>query len=136
MFIKKLLRKLDIEDLGQIIIGSTMLSVPIAFTEEAWRISETIRIPNLFLIFFLSICFIGIYSYQGIYQGSVPRRKTAYLARIMVNYFVTCIVVSVVLLSLDKLPLFQEIIVSLKRIIIVAFPASMGGVVIDSLDKE
>ena len=54
----------------------------------------------------------------------------------MVNYFVTCIVVSVVLLSLDKLPLFQEIIVSVKRIIIVAFPASMGGVVIDSLDKE
>ena len=113
-----------------------MLSVPIAFTEEAWRISETIRIPNLFLIFFLSICFIGIYSYQGIYQGSVPRRKTAYLVRIMVNYFVTCIVVSVVLVALDKLPLFQEIIVSVKRIIIVAFPASMGGVVIDSLDKE
>jgi uncharacterized membrane protein len=30
-----ILRKLDLEDLIQIIIGSTILSVPIAFTEES-----------------------------------------------------------------------------------------------------
>ena len=133
---KNMLRKLDIEDLGQIIIGSTMLSVPIAFTEEAWRISEDIRLPNLCLIIFLTLCFIGLYSYQGIYEGSVPRRRHIFIIRILINYFVTCAVVSVVLLSLDKLPLMENLLVSLNRVIIVAFPASMGAVVIDSFDKE
>ena len=136
MKMKSMLRKLDIEDLGQIIIGSTMLSVPIAFTEEAWRISEDIRLPNLCLIIFLTLCFIGLYSYQGIYEGSVPRRRHIFIIRILINYFVTCAVVSVVLLSLDKLPLMENLLVSLNRVIIVAFPASMGAVVIDSFDKE
>ena len=136
MKMKNMLRKLDIEDLGQIIIGSTMLSVPIAFTEEAWRISEDIRLPNLCLIIFLTLCFIGLYSYQGIYEGSVPRRRHIFIIRILINYFVTCAVVSVVLLSLDKLPLMENLLVSLNRVIIVAFPASMGAVVIDSFDKE
>ena len=133
---KNILRKLDLEDLGQIMIGSTMLSVPIAFTEEAWRISEIIKLPNLCLIVALSLCFIGIYSFQGIYQGEVPKRRFAFSIRILVNYFVTCLVVSVVLLALDKLPIMTDIITSIKRIILVAFPASMGAVVIDSLDKE
>ena len=65
-----MLRKLDTEDLGQIVIGSTMLSVSIG------------------------------------------------------------------LLSLDKLPLVDDILGSIKRIIVVALLVSMGGVVIDSLDKE
>jgi len=44
--------------------------------------------------------------------------------------------VSIGLLSLDKLPLVDDILASIKRIIVVALPTSMGGVVIDSLDKE
>ena len=72
---KNILRKLDLEDLGQIVIGSTMLSVPIAFTEESWNLSESLPILNLVIIILISLSFIGIYSYQGIYGGSLPRRK-------------------------------------------------------------
>jgi uncharacterized membrane protein len=86
------------------------------------------------LIIFLF--FIGIYSYQGIYSGSVPKRKHVYFIRIIINYLITCLVVSIVLFSLNRLPLLNETLAAIKRIIIVAFPASMGAVVIDSLDKE
>jgi len=133
---KKILRKLDLEDLIQIVIGSTLLSVPVAFTEESWNLSKTLPNANLLLISFLSLFFIAIYSYQGIYEGSVPRRKTVFIIRILINYIITCIVVAIVLLSLNRLPLLSDTLLAIKRIIIVAFPASMGAVVVDGLDKE
>ena len=91
---------------------------------------------NLLLISILSLFFIAIYSYQGIYEGSVPRRKTVFIIRILINYIITCIVVAIVLLSLNRLPLLSDTLLAIKRIIIVAFPASMGAVVVDGLDKE
>ena len=133
---KIILRKLDLEDLWQIVIGSTMLSVPIAFTEESWDLSKSLPLLNLFVIILLSLSFIGIYSYQGIYGGSIPKRKFVYLLRIALNYFITCIVVGIVLFSLERLPVITDSLTALKRIIIVALPASMGAVVVDSLDKE
>ena len=133
---KNILRKLDLEDLGQIVIGSTMLSVPIAFTEESWNLSESLPMLNLVIIILISLSFIGIYSYQGIYGGSLPRRKFVYLVRIILNYFITCVIVSIVLFSLDRLPVVSDTLVAIKRILIVAFPASMGAVVVDSFDKR
>ena len=133
---KNILRKLDLEDLGQIVIGSTMLSVPIAFTEESWNLSESLPMLNLVIIILISLSFIGIYSYQGIYGGSLPRSKFVYLVRIILNYFITCVIVSIVLFSLNRLPIVSDTLVAIKRIIIVAFPASMGAVVVDSFDKE
>ena len=52
---KNILRKLDLEDLGQIVIGSTMLSVPIALTEESWNLSESLPMLNLVIIILISL---------------------------------------------------------------------------------
>ena len=48
----------------------------------------------------------------------------------------TMLSVSIGLLSLDTLPLVDDILGSIKKIIVVTLLVSMGGVVIDSLDKE
>ena len=45
-------------------------------------------------------------------------------------------VVFVILVALNRMPLFSEPVIALKRVIILSFPASMGGVIVDSLDKE
>ena len=59
-----------------------------------------------------------------------------FVFRIFFANLLTSLVVAVVLLSLDKLPLVSEPIIALKRIILVAMPASMGAIVVDSFDKE
>jgi uncharacterized membrane protein len=93
-------------------------------------------LPNLVLVFLLSIAFLALYSYQSLFQASVKKRKFEFVFRICFAYLLTCLVVTVVLLSLDKLPLLSEPIIALKRIVLIAMPASMGAIVVDSFDKE
>ena len=51
-------------------------------------------------------------------------------------YVMTAMVVALVLTCLDKLPLLTDPVVSIKRVIVISMPASMGAIVVDSFDKE
>jgi len=48
----------------------------------------------------------------------------------------TAFVVALVLFCLNKLPIIDDPITALKRIIVITMPASMGAIVVDSFDKE
>jgi uncharacterized membrane protein len=129
-------KKLDFEDLSQLIVGASVLSVPIAFTEEAWNLSRTLPIINLLVIVFLSVAFIGIYAFRGIYEGKVKGRLLTYLLRVLFDYGITLCVVIIVLFALNKFHAISDTFVAIKRVIIISFPASMGAIVVDSFDKE
>lgn len=128
--------KLNQEDIGQMIIGATVLSVPVAFTEEAWRLSKTLPMINVLAIVVLSLSFLSLYSYWGIFQGKIKNRETTYISRVLIGYIVTCFVVCVILTVLNKFPIFDDATIALKRMIIISLPASMGAVVVDGFDKE
>jgi uncharacterized membrane protein len=129
-------KNIDFEDLSQVIIGSSVLSVPIAFTEEAWNLSKTIPMLNLGVIVILTLSFIGMYAFKGIFQGHIKQRKTTFVKRVLIDYGVTLLVVIVVLFALNKFPISENPLIALKRVIIISFPASMGAIVVDSFDKE
>lgn len=131
-----MLRKLDLEDISQLIIGASVLSVPIAFTEEAWNLSRTLPAINLFVVVLLSLLFIGIYAFKGIYDGKVKNRIPTYILRVIFDYGITLCVVIIVLFALNKFPILSDSIIAIKRVIIISFPASMGAIVVDSFDKE
>lgn len=131
-----MIKKLDLEDISQLIIGSSVLSVPIAFTEEAWNLSRTLPNLNLFMVLTLSLVFIAIYAFRGIYDGKVKNRVSTYILRVLFDYCVTLCVVIIVLMALNKFPLFSETLIAIKRVVIISFPASMGAIVVDSFDKE
>jgi uncharacterized membrane protein len=124
------------EDIAQIVIGAAVLAVPISFSEEAWVSAISLPLPNLLLVVILSFAFLALYSYQSLFQARVKHRKFVFVFRICFAYLLTSLVVAVVLLSLDKFPLMSEPIVALKRVVLVAMPASMGAIVVDSFDKE
>jgi uncharacterized membrane protein len=126
----------NLEDASQIFVGAFALAVPISFSEEAWRLGETLPAMNLIMLFALSVAFLGIYAYQSVFQHDVQRRKLVFVSRIVIAYLMTAFVVALVLLSLDKLPLLEEPMVALNRIIIISMPASMGAIIVDSFDKE
>ena len=126
----------NIEDASQLIIGAFALAVPISFSEESWRLSETLPTENLLLIFLISVMFLSFYAYVSVFQGNIKSRKLVFILRIFIAYTITIFVVSVVLLAIGKLPLLSETAIAIKRLIIIAMPASMGGIIVDGFDKE
>ncbi|GAA5190448.1 DUF2391 family protein [Ferrimonas gelatinilytica] len=127
---------LDLEDLLQLIIGAFALAVPVSFSEEAWHLGETLPTLNLLLVVLLSLGFLSIYAAQSLFQGRIRDRLPRYLLRLILAYGITLVVVSLVLLALDKWPLLTEPADALRRTLVVSLPASMGAIVVDALDKE
>lgn len=135
---KKIINSLrfNLEDVSQIIIGAFALAIPISFSEEAWKLSETLPLFNLFLLLLLSILFLSFYTYQSIFQADIKYKKFAFLFRVFIAYFIAFIVVSLILFAINKLPLIEETILAIKRVIIISMPASMGAIIVDGFDKE
>ena len=126
----------NLEDASQVMIGAFTLAVPISFSEEAWRMGETLPALNLSILMSMSLVFLAFYTYQSVFQGNIKNREFAYVARILIAYGMTAMVVGLILFSLNKFPLAEEPLVALKRLIIIAMPASMGAIIVDSFDKE
>jgi uncharacterized membrane protein len=126
----------NVEDASQVFVGAFALAVPISFSEEAWRLGETLPFRNLLMLFGLSVVFLAIFTYQSVFQKNVKTRMSVFIFRIVVAYLMTALVVGLVLLCLDKLPFLDDPITSFKRIIVITMPASMGAIIVDSFDKE
>ncbi len=126
----------NMEDVSQIFVGAFALAVPIAFSEEAWRLGETLPFTNLLMLVILSVLFLAFYTYESVFQHNIKSRLIIFFFRIVVAYLMAALVVALVLFCLDKLPLMEDAITSLKRIIVITMPASMGAIVVDSFDKE
>lgn len=127
---------INLEDLSQITIGAFAFAVPISFSEEAWKLGETLPFSNLLLLFILSICFLSFYAYESIFQGNIKKRYFVFVFRIIFAYLMALCVVILILTSINKFPLTTEPIIALKRLIVIGMPASMGAIIVDGLDKE
>ncbi|WP_321514732.1 DUF2391 family protein [Marinifilum fragile] len=127
---------INLEDIVQVIVGSSALTIPVAFSEESWQLSKTLPNLNLIIILILSLLFINIYSFQGIFQGKIKHRLSHFALRTLIDYGVTFIVVFIILFALNRMPILEEPLIAFKRIILLSFPASMGGVIVDGFDKE
>ena len=126
----------NLEDASQVAIGAFALAVPISFSEEAWRLGETLPFANLLMLFILSITFLGFFAYESVFQGNIKYRIPVFLWRIAIAYAITAIIVALVLISLNKFPLLTDTLVALRRLIVITMPASMGAIIVDSFDKE
>ncbi|MFT5702799.1 MAG: putative membrane protein [Rickettsiales bacterium] len=124
------------EDASQIVVGAFALSVPIAFSEEAWNAGESLPMVNLLLVILLTISFLGFYAYQGIFQHNIKARILMFIFRIVAAYLITLVVVALVLLSLNKFHIMTDSITAIKTVVIISMPASIGAIIVDSIDKE
>ncbi|WP_321299833.1 DUF2391 family protein [Marinifilum fragile] len=127
---------INLEDIVQVIVGSSALTIPVAFSEESWQLSETLPTLNIIIILILSLLFINIYSFEGIFQGQIKHRLSHFALRTIIDYGVTFVVVFIILFALNRMPILEEPLIAFKRIILLSFPASMGGVIVDGFDKE
>ncbi len=128
--------KTNFEDIIQVAVGASALSVPVAFSEEAWNLGRTLPAANIIFLVALSLLFVNLYSLHNIFQGRITHRVFAFFMRTVIDYGITLLVVVIVLAALDHMPIISEPWVAVRRVVVLSFPASMGAVVVDSFDKE
>jgi uncharacterized membrane protein len=118
-------------DIIQMIVGATLLAIPLVYTEETWKLGEQLPLLNITGIAFVSILFISIFIFYNYYRNHIRQHKFAFLKRVVFTYLIALIVVAIILTLIQKAPWEENYILAIKRIIIVAFPASLSATIAD-----
>lgn len=134
--IRKINLYFNLEDVSQIAIGAFAFAVPISFSEEAWKLGETLHMFNLTILVFLSFVFLSFYAYENVFQANIQKRYLVFVFRVFIAYLITAFVVAMILLAIDKFPILDDPVIALRRMIVIAMPASMGAIIVDGFDKE
>lgn len=120
-------------DLMQVILGASVLAVPVAFTEETWNLGAELPLVNVLVLSGLSLVFIGLFVYFNFYRYLFKSHVWEYVKRVISIYIFSMLVVALLLTIIERCPWGIDNITAIKRIMIVAFPASMSAAISDTL---
>lgn len=131
--IKPLMVEFHPRDIMQVIVGASILAVPVAFTEEAWNLGVSLPLINILFLSLLSLVFISFFVYLNFYRFNLKGYVFEYIKRVASIYILSLLVVGVLLTIIGKCPWETDYILAIRRIIIVSFPASMSAAITDAL---
>lgn len=131
--LKPLMVEFKARDALQVLVGASILAIPLAFTEETWRLGEELPLFNVIGIALLSIILIAVFVYFNFYKSWLKGNVLNYVSRVLWTYFLAVLVVGFILTLIQKCPWGADTMLAIKRIIIVAFPASMSATVSDTI---
>ncbi len=125
--------ELRLRDVMQIIVGASILAIPVAFTEEVWVLGEHLSSNRVLILTMLSLFFIATFVYFNFYRYHFMEHVSEYIKRVFATYILSLLVVAVLLTIIEKCPWGINNLLAIKRIIIVAFPASMSASLSDTI---
>lgn len=131
--LKPLMLEFKPRDIMQVAVGSALLAIPVSLTEEAWSLGESLPISNIVIIAIISILMIAIFVFYNFYKITLKGYVVEFLKRVIGTYLISIIVVGLILTLIQKCPWEIDNLLAIKRIIIVAFPASMSGTLSDTI---
>lgn len=131
--LKPLMVEFRPRDLMQIIVGASILAVPVAFTEETWHLGTKLPTVNILMLSAVSILFIAAFVYYNFYRFIFKGHVFQYCKRVFAIYLFSLLIVGLILTIIQKCPWGSDNLLALRRIFIVAFPASMSAAVSDIL---
>lgn len=120
-------------DLMQVIVGASLLAVPLAFAEETWVLGSELPLGNVIGLSGLSLLFIALFVYFNFYRFHFRGHVFEFVKRVAATYLFSLLVVAGLLTLIQRCPWQADFVVALKRVLIVAFPASMSAAVSDTL---
>ena len=120
-------------DVVQVIVGATILAIPLGYTEETWVMGLSLPLINVLGLMFISMLFISTFVYYNYYQGRFRRHRVHFFRRVISTYVLSFVLVAIVLSLIGKAPWTTDVLLAIKRIIIVTFPASMSAAIADIL---
>lgn len=130
------MKNINLEDLIQVILGTIILATPIILTEEATTLSQSIPAFKIGILVFLSFLLNSLFIFYGVYEGKIQAKTPKFVARIFINYLLTILTVLLLIYLMNFQNHFIDTVHFINFIVLVSFPSSLAGVVIDSFDKE
>ena len=128
-----LMVELKPRDVLQIFVGAFLVAAPLAFTEEVWNLSVELKRQNVFALGGVSMVTVAMFIYLNFYRFKLKGNVFEFVKRIFATYLITISSIVMLLALIDKFPYETDPIVAVKRVIIIGFPASFGGVISDYL---
>ncbi|MBU4311045.1 DUF2391 family protein [bacterium] len=121
------------KDIMQIIIGATILAIPVGLTEETWILGKELPTQNVLLLGLVTIFFISLFVYFNFYRSYLKGHIVEYIKRVVATYGLSLLVVGLLLTIIKKCPWGIDNLLATKRIIITALPASMAATLSDTI---
>jgi len=120
-----------LRDAVEVIVGGSIMAFPVAVTEEVWNLGAELGLARVlwFALFSLIVLSITIYVLHGHAEFRTHRE---FVNRVASTYGLTLLISAMLLFGVDRLDLMGEPLTGLKRVILVAFPASFAATAIDS----
>lgn len=131
--LKPLMLEFKTRDFMQVVVGSSLMAIPVSLTEEAWILGESLPVLNIVIIAVLSLLMISIFVYFNFYKVTFKGYRLEFIKRVLGTYLISFLVVGLILTVLQKCPWVIDNTLAIKRIIIVAFPAAMAGTLSDTI---
>lgn len=120
-------------DMLQIIVGASILAIPVGLTEEAWILGNELPIGNVACLGGITLLFISLFVYFNFYRFNLKGNILKYIKRVVATYLLSLVVVGTLLTVIQKCPWNTDYILAIKRIVIAAFPASMSATLSDTI---
>ena len=124
--------EIKIKDILEILVGASVLAVPVAFTEEVWNMGDYLPWFNVILLSVVNMAFLGSFIYFSSYRRHINMFRKEFFMRVVFTFILSLLIVGLLLTIVDKCPWFSDFQIALKRIVIGAFPASMSATVTDN----
>jgi uncharacterized membrane protein len=126
------LPKFNLTDVLQIVIGASILAVPVGFTEETWKLGESLPWINVFGLLALSLFFIILFTQFQYHKNGLKKSWPTFVKRVFFTYVLSFLVVAVIMTLIQRAPWQTDWALAIKRIIVVTFPSTMSAVVADT----
>ncbi|MBW2977622.1 DUF2391 family protein [Candidatus Woesearchaeota archaeon] len=122
------------KDFLQVLIGASVLAIPVGFTEETWQLGENLPLINCIGFVLLSLLFISIFAYFHYYKehDHFQAHRKQFMKRVFTTYLVAFVIVAGLMALIQRTPWFTDPILAFKRIVLVTFPCSMSATVADN----
>jgi len=120
-------------DVMQVIIGASILAVPVAFTEETWNLGQTLPLRNILLIMFVSVSFISFFVYYNYYKDNLGKHWIEFVKRVCSTYIFSFLVVALILTLIKRAPWQTDTLLVFKRTVLVSLPATMSAAISDMI---
>ncbi len=130
---RPLMVELKRRDIMQILIGASILSIPVGFTGEVWQLGEQLPTLNIVVLGLASIAFIALFVYFNFYRELLRPYWFEFVKRVFAIYLLSGLVVAALLSVIQVAPWGVDNLLALKRVVIVTFPASMSAALSDAL---
>ncbi len=125
--------ELKLQDVMEIIVGASILAVPVAFTEEVWNMGDQLHWYNVLMLILVCLFFMGGFIYFKSYRKHLDMYKGEFYKRVFSTFLLAVFIVGILLTIVNKCPWFTDFDLALKRVLIGAFPAAMSATVSDNI---